>query len=215
MNKSLQDKLIRIAKEKQTKDDPTHDFEHVKRVYNMAMIIAEKEKADLDVVVPAALFHDIIVYKKDSPKSKFETDESAEVTGDILKATVGYQKNKIEAVKRCIKECSFSKALEPSSLESSVLQDADLLESTGVISIIRTFSSCGHMNRAFYNPEKPFSERIDKEYPSGLGLFYRRLLIADTRMHSKYAKKLAKKRTKFLITFLDELKRELKETKII
>ncbi len=204
-----------LAEEKQIKTDPSHDFNHVTRVLNLATKIGKSVKADLEVIIPAALFHDIIVYRKDSPQSRNETEESAEFAGNILNNVAEYPKEKIELVKTCIRQCSFTKAIVPDLLEAKVLQDADMLESTGAISIIRTFSSGGHMNVPFYNHNKPLIEKHEKDFRSGVGLFYRRLLLVEKRMHTKLAKTMAKKRTVFLKTFLKQLEGELKESDII
>lgn len=208
-------RLKAIARRRQAKDDPSHDFSHVERVTNLAIKIGKSVKADLDIVIPAALFHDTVVYPKDSAKSRFSSDDSAKVTGAILEKLKDYPKHKIEAVKSCIKECSFSKALKASSLESEVLQDADLLESTGAISIMRTFSSGGHMNRPFYDREKPLDRKAESNYYSGVAVFYCRLLLVDKRLHSKFAKKMAKHRTLFLKKFLGQLRKELGESGIV
>ena len=71
------------------------------------------------------------------------------------------------------------------------------------------------MNRPFYNPKSPFFEKNEINFPSGAGIFYRRLLIVEKRIHTKFAKQIAKRRTEFLKKFLDELKLELKESEII
>lgn len=216
MNIALKEKLFTLAEERQVKGDPSHDFQHIKRVVFLATKIAEEEKADLDIIIPAALFHDTVVYKKNSPESKNETEESAIVTAEILNAIDEYPKEKIPGVQACIRECSFTKGLKPSTLESSVLQDADLLESTGAISIIRTFSSGGQMNRQFYNPDDPFRIQTQPDVTnSGLDLFFVRLLKAKDRIHSQYAKKIAERRTQFLLDFIDELKIELLEAGIL
>ncbi len=215
MNLKTINKLKAIAKKRQTKEDPSHDFQHILRVLNLAIKIGKSVKADLDIIIPAALFHDIVVYRKDTHQSRNESDESAEVAGRILESINEYPKEKNEKVKICIKQCSFTKGIVPDLLESKVLQDADLLESTGAISIMRTFSSGGQMNRTFYNQKSPFFEKGEINFPSGVGLFYRRLLIAEKRMHTKFAKKIAKRRTKFLMTFLNEFKKELGEADIL
>lgn len=215
MNKFLKEKLIKLAEEKQTKTDPSHDFQHVLRVFNLALQIGKKEQADLDVLIPAALLHDLVVYRKDQPNSKNSADESAELAGKILKNIKEYPKNKIDRVATCIKQCSFSKSLKPSSLESKILQDADGLDSTGAISIIRTASSGGQMNRQFYEPADPFCRNGAVAGRSDLDLFYRRLLIIEKRMQTNLAKRIAKRRTMFLKKFLDELKLELNEVGVI
>ncbi len=215
MNTSLKNKLLKIAEDKQIKDDPSHDFQHSLRVLNLAIKIGESVNADLDVIIPAALFHDVVVYKKDSLKSKNESNESAEVALDILNEIKEYPKEKINNVLICIKECSFSKSITPYLLESKVLQDADRLEATGAISIMRTFSSCGHMNRQFYDPKDPFCEKGAVAFRSGVDLFYNRLLIVGKTMHTKLAKKMARKRTLFLEKFLKQLREELVESGVI
>lgn len=215
MNNLLKQKLIKLAEEKQTKTDPSHDFQHVLRVFNLALQIGKKEQADFDVLIPAALFHDIVVYRKDHPNSKNSADESADLAEKILKNIKEYPQDKIGRVAACIKECSFSKGIKPSSLESMILQDADGLDSTGAISIMRLFSSGGQMNRQFYEPSDPLCRNGAVAGRSNMDLFYRRLLIVEKRMQTNFAKRIAMRRTMFLKKFLRELKLELKEAKVI
>ncbi|MFA5831745.1 MAG: HD domain-containing protein [Candidatus Paceibacterota bacterium] len=215
MRLSLQKTLFSIASEMQTKGDPSHDFSHIERVLYLAIDIGKKVNADLDIVIPAALFHDIIVYKKDSRKSKNEANESADAAEKILRDIPEYPADKIEAVKTCIKQCSFSKGITPHLLEAKVLQDADRLEATGAISIMRTFASCGQMNRPFYDKKDPLCRKGAVHFRSGVDLFYNRLLVVERAMHTKYAKKLAKRRTKFLEKFLSQFENELKESGVI
>ncbi len=221
MNKKLIEQLTEIAKERQTKDDPCHDFEHIKRVLNLGIKIAKKEGADLEIVIPSILFHDTIVYRKDSPESKNETEESAEVAGQILRDIKKFPQDKIDAIKTCIRECSFSKGIMPQTLEGKVVQDADRLESTGAISIMRTFTSGGQMSgRGLYFVEDPFRERTalppyPEPLPSSLDLFFTRLLKIADSMRTETGKKMARRRHKFLLNFLNELRKELKESKVL
>lgn len=209
----LREKLFKLSEEKQIKGDPSHDFEHIRRVTNLAVSIGESENADLDIVLPAALFHDIVVYLKSDPRSRNETEESAEAASKILSKIPEYPKDKIEKVQVCIKECSFSKGIIPNLLESKILQDADRLEATGAISIMRTFTSGGQMNRPFYENKDPFREKSEPEnFVASVDLFYKRLLLVEKTMHTDYAKKIAKRRTDFLKDFLAELKLELQES---
>jgi len=210
MKSDLKKKLVQIAKEKIPNADASHDFEHAARVLASAERIAKDEKADLDVVVPAALFHDVVVYPKNHPDKHLSQIESAEMASKILNAIKDYPKNKIEKVKICIMECSFSKGIVPKLLESKILQDSDGLEATGAISIMRTYSSTGQMKRPFYDAEDPFcKKRKPDSMKNALDLFYVRLLKVEGRMHTKMAKRIAKRRTGFLRDFLGELKLEL------
>ena len=196
--------------------DPSHDEGHVLRVLNMARKIGETELADLEVLIPAAIFHDAVVFTKNDPRSKEATSESAAYAKKILEKKSTYPKNKIPRVVSCILECSYSKGLSPSSLESKILQDADRLEATGAISLMRTFSSGGQMNTPFYNPHDPFCETgaNPNHCSHGLDLLYQRLYKVCDGMHTKTAKIIAERRHKFLKEFELELKIELCETAV-
>ncbi|MEK6961059.1 MAG: HD domain-containing protein [Nanoarchaeota archaeon] len=180
------------------------------RVLRNSEMIAREESADLDVIVPSALFHDVITYTKDDPRSEHAAKESAERARAILAGLSNYPPEKIFNVYEAISCCSFRKGIMPESIESQILQDADGLEATGAISIMRTFSSTGQMGRQFYEPSDPFCEsRAPEDMRYGLDLFYTRLLVVESRMHTKTAKDIARRRTRFLREFLDELKMEL------
>lgn len=210
MNKVLREKLIAIAKEKITSHDPAHDIEHSMRVLKNAELIARLEKADAEIVVPAAIFHDVVMYLKNDPRSEFASQESAEATKKILEGILEYPQEKIEAVCAAIKVCSFNKGIVPDALEAKVLQDADMLDAVGAIAIMRTFSSTGSMQRPFYHIDDPFAKRREPQpLEFALDLFYVRLLKVVNRVHTKTAKKIAKRRTKFLKSFLKEFSLEL------
>jgi len=210
MENNLKQKLIDIAKKEIEGNDPAHDFEHAKRVLHNVELISEKEGGDQDILVPAALFHDVVIYPKNHPKSDDAPKESADLTRKILEKEDEYPKEKIELVEHAIKECSFNKNEEPKDMETKILRDADRLEATGVVAIMRTFSSSGHMERPFYDLEDPFCEnRKPNPRNFAVDLFYERLFVAKDRMYTDTAKNIAKERTKFLYTFIDELKREL------
>ena len=210
MNRKLRDRLIEIAKKKIPNTDVSHDFEHALRVLTNAERIAKTEKWDLDIIIPSALFHDVVVYQKNHPDSHRSQEESAIVAENILNWFDEFPKKKIEKIKTCILECSFSKGIIPKTLEWKILQDADGLEATGAISIMRTYSWTWQMKNPFYNSEDPFCKNhIPNPLRFGLDLFYQRLLKVTDRMHTKTAKKIAKRRTDFLIKFLKEFKLEL------
>lgn len=212
MNDNIENYLIKIAKEKISDKDPSHDIQHAIRVLNIVKYIAKREGGDLEILIPGALFHDVICYPKDNPKSKFSAQESAEFAINILSALEYYPKEKIEGVYTVVNECSFSKGIIPNSLEGKILQEADRLEATGIISIMRTFSSVGQMGKKFYHPEDPFCKDRKpngKEY--GLDLFYERLLKVKDLMYTKTARKIAEIRTKVLHKFLKDFEIELYE----
>lgn len=212
MNKLLKEQLIGIAKEKMPKDDPSHDIDHALRVLAISEKIATAENADFDIIVPSAIFHDVISYPKNHHKRLHSSKESAEFAKRILKNIESFPKDKIGKVYESINLCSFTKGLKPNFLEGKILQDADSLEATGAVSIMRTFSSAGIMNKAFYNVLDPFCKKRnpdDNKY--ALDLFFTRLLVVQSRLHTKTAKNIVKRRVSFLKVFLKELEFELLE----
>ena len=211
MDDLIKEKIIAALK-KRINNDLSHDFGHAYRVMGLATRIANEENADLDIVIPAALLHDSIVYKG-TDNYRNEHDESAQFARNVLSAISEYPKEKIEEVAYAISVCSYSNGIMPESLEAKVLQDADMLESTGAISIMRTFSSSMPMHvEAFYSFDDPFCvSRKPDPMKYSLDLFYQRLLRVSARMHTKSAKIMATHRDEFLHTFINELKQELGE----
>lgn len=210
MNIKTEELLIQIARDKINNLDPSHDICHALRVLNIVRHIARKEGGDLDILVPSALFHDAICYQKNDSRSNMSSQESAELAVDILKNIENYPAVKLDKVYTAIKECSFSRGIIPQFLEGKILQDADRLEATGIISIMRTFSSSGQMNTKFYHPEDPFCksrEPDSKQY--ALDLFYTRLLVVKDYIYTETAQEIAVKRTKALERFLKEFESEL------
>ena len=209
----LKKKLIIIARQKISKNDVSHDFYHAMRVLNLAERISKKEEADLEIITPAALFHDAIVYNKHHSSSKNEVNESAKYAVEVLSKIKEYPKEKIMQVEQSIQQCSFRKGINPKTIEAKILQDADRLEATGAISIMRTFASTGQWGRPFCDPKDPFCKNRETNTKSyALDLFFERLLKVENLMHTKMAKKLARRRTQFLRDFLEEFRLELEES---
>jgi len=212
MDEIMKTTLINIAKEKLKEGDPSHDIYHALRVLKNAEYISRKENGDLDIVIPSALFHDVICYPKNNPKSKYSALVSADFAVKALEELNQYPKDKISKVYTSIEQCSFSKNIIPELLEAKILQDADRLEATGAISIMRTFCSAGLMNSKLYNYEDPFCKKREPEsLEYALDLFYTRLLKIKDIMHTKTARSIAEKRTKILQEYLNSLEDELSE----
>jgi uncharacterized protein len=191
---------------------PAHDFQHIIRVYkNAEMISKQEESVDLDIVLAAALLHDLVVYPKGSSKTINSADDSAEIAKKILLEYKDYPREKIEKVADAIRTHSYSKRLVPETLEGKILQDADRLDAIGAIGIARTFSVGGSENRSLYNPTDPFceSERQLDDTQWTLDHIKKKLMILKNSMHTKTAKKIAEERTEFMELFLNQLRKEI------
>jgi uncharacterized protein len=206
----MQDKIKRKVKRMLAGRDPAHDFYHIMRVYKNAKLIGQREGTNMEILLPAVLLHDLVVYPKGSDKSSKSSDESADLAENILQS-YNYPQDKINQICDCIRAHSYSKRLIPRSLERKILQDADRLDALGAIGIARTFSIGGSENRKFYNADDPFyrSDRDLDDIQWTLDHFQRKLLKLEDSMHTKTAKKIAQERTRFMILFIRQLQKEI------
>jgi uncharacterized protein len=206
----MQDKIKRKVKRMLEGRDPAHDFYHIMRVYKNAKLIGQREGTNMEILLPAVLLHDLVVYPKGSDKSSKSSDESADLAENILQS-YDYPQDKINQICDCIRAHSYSKRLIPGSVEGKILQDADRLDALGAIGIARTFSIGGSENRTFYNADDPFcrSDRDLDDMRWTLDHFQTKLLKLEDSMHTKTAKKIAQERTRFMLLFIRQLQKEI------
>src|SRR5918998_5380411 len=206
MHDKIKNKVKRMLEER----DPAHDFHHIMRVYKNAKLIGRREGSNMEILLPAVLLHDLVVYPKGSAKSSKSSDESADLAENILQS-YGYPQDQINQICYCIRAHSYSKRLVPASLEARILQDADRLDALGAVGIARTFSVGGSENRTFYNPNDPFCRLNrnldDKQWT--LDHFRTKLLKLEETMHTETARKIARERTRFMILFMRQMQKEI------
>src|SRR5919106_6313570 len=106
----MQDKIKRKVKRMLAGRDPAHDFYHIMRVYKNAELIGRREGADMQVLLAAALLHDLVVYPKGSAKRSKSADDSADMAEKILR-DYGYSQDKIDKICYCIRTHSYSQKL--------------------------------------------------------------------------------------------------------
>ena len=181
----MHEKLVEISKKNQSIIG-CHGYEHTVRVIELCIEIGNVLNADMDVLIPAAILHDIGRSKENHAK------ESAYMAREIL-IEQGY--SKIEEIIHVIEVHSFSRGGEVKSIEARILSDADKLDAMGAVGAYRA---------AQYGVEheRPIEEFIEH--------FHEKLLILRDLLYTKEAKILAKKRHKFMLAYLDQINRELK-----
>jgi uncharacterized protein len=206
--------LARIYQETQQRfadfDDPSHGWEHVRRVYDLALRIGEEEGADALIVGLAALLHDIgrLVHQKGVPHALLSVEEARVVLKEYE-----LTQEQLEAVLHAIEAHSFSQGIEPRTLEARVLRDADRLDGLGAIGILR-WAITGAIKRKpqtrSYDPEDPFAqgrELDDTLYM--LDHFYTKLLKLEQGMYTATGRALAQQRTAYMRGYLEEFRLEL------
>ena len=118
--------------------DPVHGFDHVLRVLILSEKIGAELDADLEILRAAALFHDATGAAPggESRRTTHEHD-SAELAGLVLREE-GWDQERIDAVKHCIRAHRFRGNEPPLSLEAKILFDADKLDVVGAFGVART-----------------------------------------------------------------------------
>jgi uncharacterized protein len=185
-----QETFEKIARE--LMKDPTHDFEHAKRVCSISIRLAREEKADEEVLKAAALLHDV----GHSVDESEHEQKSLEVASSLLDMT-DFPKSKKEKVLECIKQHRFRKGEKAMSLEAQILQDADRLDALGAVGIARCFLWSGEHRKVLKEALKHFDEKL--------------LKLKDT-MNTESGRKMAEERHRFMLEFLEQLERERNES---
>jgi len=207
-NTEIIEKTIVFVKESLKDAEGGHDWFHIQRVFNNALLIAKDEKEiDPLVIGLGALLHDIADYKFHEgdetigPKKAREFLKSIKVDGDIIKHIENIIKNV------SFKGGNFSQDFNSKELE--IIQDADRLDAIGAIGIARCFSYGGFKKRPLYNPEiVPNLNMTKEEYKNSnapsINHFYEKLLLLKDKMNTTSAKKIAAKRHEFMELYLKQ-----------
>ncbi len=178
---------------------PGHGFDHVLRVLGLGFRIASmvKNSVDFEVLALASIFHDVgRVFEE--RKKIHHAIISARIAREFLESR-GYPKSKIEAVINAILSHSFSLGFKPRSIEGKILSDADKLDAIGAIGIARCFMDSAYRGRSIKDSVKHF---------------YNKLLNLKDLLYTEPARRIAERRHRFLIRFLEELKQDLSECEI-
>jgi uncharacterized protein len=208
---SVIENTINFVKKQLENAESGHNWFHMERVYNNALLIAKEETCDLEVVQLAALLHDIA-------DSKFhDGDETVgpKVARDFL-TSENVSETTINHVVAIIENISFKGGnfeKKFTSKELEIVQDADRLDAIGAVGIARTFNYGGYKNREIYNPEiVPNLKMSKEEYKNStaptINHFYEKLLLLKDKMNTDSGKKIAQQRHAFMETFLEQFYNE-------
>jgi uncharacterized protein len=212
-------RILEIVQDKLTCS--AHNLDHVMRVYNLCLMISKyEENVDLEILIPAALLHDIA-----------RVEESEDKTGKIDHAVLGseiaenilikleYDREKIEKIKHCIITHRFRTGNEPRTLEAKILFDSDKLDAIGAIGIARTFmlsGQCGQrleLNNSineYLNDNTAENGRIkDMSKHNPIIEYEVKLKNIPDKLYTKKAKEIGEDRIEFMEQYFNRLKSEL------
>ena len=191
--------------------DSAHDFSHIMRVYKTAQKIGEAEGADMMVLLPAALLHDVGAESKLSGASAESDAFRLRIAEEFLKKK-SFPEDLIKKVLYAIDVHRFSKGIVPTTKEAKILQDADRLDAMGAIGIARVFMTGGAVGRKFYSPEDPFCRtRVPDDKMWNLDHFFKKILKLESGMYTETARMIARRRATVLERYLEDLLEEIGE----
>jgi uncharacterized protein len=183
--------IANLSKELRSLTPPygTHGFEHTERVYNTCRNIGLIEGADLDILLPAALLHDLA--RGEENHANISAEKAKSILGRFCQS-----EETIERVATAISTHSFSGNKVPKTLEAKILSDADKLDALGAIGIYRT---------AVYSGE--YARSVD----DFINHFNEKLLKLERLIFTNEAKRIARQRTQYMSDFLAHIEKELRQ----
>lgn len=205
-------KLLDSVNPELRKLDLAHQVEHSLRVYaNCEAIAASYKKADLDLLYAAAMVHDL-------GQTVRSFNEHSDISIGLARQHLikaGFPLEKITAVNTIIAEHDNYIWVEghehsrPKSLESRIFQDADRLESLGVMGIIRQFVFAGKHGKTIYDQTvKPHPELVYGGNISAIHTIRDHQLKIYKHLNTKKAKEISKENYEFIKLFLKQFFKE-------
>lgn len=119
--------------------------------------LAREESANIEIVLAAAILHDVINVPKNHPDRMRASEMASSKAKEILTET-GFSEQEIVHITSAVKEHSYSAAHKPTSIESAILQDADKLNALGAIGIMRAITCGGKLGSNYYNESEPLTK---------------------------------------------------------
>lgn len=199
--------------QKLSKKDNAHDFEHHINVENIAKNIAKHiektTKLDIEIIEMSSLLHDIA-----SLEDRFNhTQAGAKIAKTILNE-IDFPLTKIEKVCDIILNHEKRNPKQPSSIEESIMRDADFIESLGLGYVARSiawgFQSEHYKRPMFVNKNL---KKIDDSNKNDSTIHYLLYRLNDPALNpstcfTKEGRRIAQQRynnmKKFVMDFIDE-----------
>ena len=216
------EKIVEVVKDKLTCS--AHNLDHVFRVYNLCLLISKCEKnVDLEILIPAALLHDIARVEESEDKTG-KIDHAvlgSEIAGRILR-NLEYEEEKIEKIKHCIKTHRFRTGNIPHTIEAKILFDADKLDVIGASGIARTFMLAGQFGQSltinesledYLNSNTVENGRLkDVSKHTPFIEYELKFKKIPSKLYTEKAKEMGKERLEFMEKYFNRLKLELSDT---
>jgi uncharacterized protein len=177
---------------------PIDKLGHQPRLYALTQLVGQGMSYDDDVVYAAAWLHDLGVFIGHRPEdpealSRWDNVSYAMTQAPAALARCGFPATKVAQVVEAIR--THQPHLSPTSVEGTILRDADILEQLGAIGILRVVAKIGR----------------DTRYPTftdAAGTLRKALADLPRNLHLDNAKALAQPKIDLLESFLRAMDNE-------
>jgi len=203
------ERIKTIAQKRFGSSKGSHDWDHTLRVYRLCEHIGKAEAVDMEVLLIAALLHDIGRESPDCSNGKMcHAKKGAEIARLIIKPLPLDKKQK-QNILHAIRSHRFRSTCLPETREAKVLFDADKLDAIGAVGVARAYLFAGEVGAMLHNPDIDIerAEPYSRE-DTGFREFKVKLSKIKERILTKEGKKLAEKRHAFMETFFKHFKEE-------
>ena len=136
----------------------SHGLDHIERVTAMCERIGRIEHADMAVLIPAALLHDI-ARPLEAAQGIPHEQEGARMA-ELFLSALPYPAGSIPAIAHAIRAHRFRSTETPATLEARILSDADKLDAMGAVGIARTFMRAGEHQGTIDDAVRHFDEKL-------------------------------------------------------
>lgn len=186
-----------------------HGFDHVERVRQLALKLAEREGGDRQVIELAALLHDVDDYKLFGQQAAADLMNAKRI---LKQAKI--DKSTSQAVLEIISSMGYSnylKGIRPQTIEGWIISDADMCDAIGTQGILRTHAYTLSQDRLFFDPAiAPRTGELSPDQyqagaPHGVQHFFDKLLLIPDLMLTESGRQIAKQRQQIMIDFLANL----------
>lgn len=194
--------------------DAAHDFDHIRRVAQLAVHLAQVEGADEEVVLLAAFLHDVPNALHTATRTSHHL-AAAEFARQYL-AMQDMAPKAVENVVHCIEAHRFrDQTRQPQTLEAKCLYDADKLDSIGAIGVARAFAFAGNAGARLWTTPLT-AVPPDNAKPAGADYtpvheyVYKLSRILAT-LYTPTARAIGAQRHQFMTIFYEQLDAEMRQ----
>lgn len=186
-----------------------HGFDHVERVRQLALKLAEREGGDRQVIELAALLHDVDDYKLFGQQAAANLTNAKRI---LQQAKI--DKSTSQAVLEIVRSMGYSnylKGIRPQTIEGWIVSDADMCDAIGTQGILRTHAYTLSQDRLFFDPAiaPRAGELSPDQYQAGASHgvqhFFDKLLLIPDLVLTESGRQIAKQRQQIMIDFLANL----------